>query len=113
MRRLAHADIVVTMVLMQAEGDPRSPDWPPDVRDPKLQVLLRVALRSLQAGEAAVIKEIGPGRITGLRDFKKMVAEQMDAYARMLVRPGLSLRKIAKLLELPRSSTYRANKRRR
>jgi len=98
---LASADVDVLIVLLNIEDGRR------------LQTLLRVAVRSMLAGEAAIIKTIGPGRITGWNAYKKAVAEQADAYARSMVRPGLSLRKITKLLGLPRSTLYRANERRR
>lgn len=107
---LFNADVDVLLVLLKAHDDPRSPAWPPDVHDPKMQVLLRVVQRALQAGAAALVAEFGGERITGRRAF---VNRSNEAMADLALRSGLKRDEAFAALGLGRRQGFRANKRAR
>lgn len=80
-----NADVDVVLVILKERQDPMAPNWPPDVRDPKMQVVLRVMQRAMEAGEAALVAEFGAEfggeRVFGKRDFKNRVVEETAAEA--------------------------------
>jgi len=117
-RRLAilfNAEVDVILVWLKDQADPLCPAWPPHVRDPKMQVLLRVVQRALEAGEAAVIAEFGGVRITGAGpsgQFCKRIVEEDVRVARALARSaGITLDEAFALYGLPRRRAFRASKR--
>lgn len=109
---LFDSDVNVMLVLLRAYDDPRSPTWPPDVRDPKMQVLLRVVQRAMQAGEAAMVEKFGLDELNGLRDFKNVVNERTAAYALdVAAKTGWTRDKVFSDMGLPRRLGFRAVKR--
>lgn len=109
---LFDADVNVALVLLRADDDPRSPAWPPNVRDPKMQVLLRVVQRSMQSGEAAIVAQFGGLELNGRRDFNNLVNEQVAAYALGLAaKTGWTRDEAFSAVGLPRRAGFRAVKR--
>ena len=109
---LFNADADVVIALLRADDDPRSPDWPPDVRDPKMQVLLRVVQRSMQAGERAIVDGFGGLELSGRRDYKNMVKEQLAAHALTFAsKLKLTRDEAFNAMGLPRRGAFRAVKR--
>lgn len=109
---LVRADIDVLLVLLRDDEDPRSPAWPPDLADPKLQVLFRVAHRSMLAGERAMVDAFGGERITGKREYINLANEQWTEEAlRWARRLKLTRDEAFALLDIPRRQGFRAAKR--
>jgi hypothetical protein len=113
-RLLVMADVDVVLCLLHINGDPLSPGLVPGADDPKMQTVLRVARRSMLAGEAAVVAAFGGARITGKRDYLNATREQWAEVALALARrDGLTRDEAFALLDIPRRQGFRAIKRRR
>lgn len=109
---LFDSDVDVMLVMLRACDDPRSPTWPPDVRDPKMQALLRVVQRAMQAGEAAIAEKFGGLELNGLRDFKNEVNERLAAYALdVAAKTGWTRDEAFSFAGLPRRLGFRSVKR--
>lgn len=78
---LFSADVDVLLVLFKERDDPLSPAWPPDPRDPKMQVLLRVVQRSMDAGRRAIVAAFGGKDLNRRRNYINAVIEQAAAEA--------------------------------
>lgn len=117
MKLLFNADVDVVLVWMKAHAHPMTPAWPPDVHDPKMQVLLRVMARAGAAGEAAVLDEFGGDTVSGFGPngaFVKQVNEQLAELALQMARDmGLIRDEAFDLVGLPRRKGFRAVKRAR
>ena len=83
---LFNADVDVLLYILKERDDPASPAWPPDARDPRMQVLLRVMQRSMEAGAAAIQRDFGGLELTRKRDYMNAVKESL---ADVAVRSGL------------------------
>lgn len=111
---LFDSDVDVLLVLLRACDDPRSPTWPPDVRDPKMQALLRVAQRAMQAGEAAMVEKFGGLELSGVRDFRNAVNERLADYALdVAAKTGWTRDEAFSFAGLPRRLGFRSVKRMR
>ena len=109
---LANVDVELSIGILRDHGDTRAPDWPPRADDPKLQVLLRVAYRALQAGEQAMVAAFGGERVTGKREFLNRETEQAVEMALRLARQhNLTRDEAFELLGLPRRKAFRAARR--
>ena len=105
---LFNADVDVLLVLLKARGDTLSPAWPPDPRDPRLQVLLRVVQRSMGAGRRAMVAAFGGKELNRRRDYINAVIEQMAAEA---VASGLPRAEAFAALGIGKRRGFRARKR--
>lgn len=109
---LFNADVDIVLVLLRQQGRTHSPDWPPDVRDPKMQTVLRVMQRSLEEGERAMRNIVGGERVTGRRDYINRTNEQLAAEALKAARAlQLTRDEAFELVGLPRRQGFRAVKR--
>lgn len=105
---LFNADVDVALVLLKARDDPGSPAWPPDVRDPKMQALLRVVQRAMEAGAAAIVGAFGGDELTRKRDYQNSVTE---ALAELGIAWGLTHAEAAAALGIEPRRAKRARKR--
>ena len=111
-----NADVESVLKVLELRGHPALPGLPPDVSDPKFQVVLRVMHRAFLHGMAAIqpLADLaGADRVTGLREFRNQTNE---AGADLIKRAGLDRELgdgVYKALTTSRSSAYRAMKRRR
>jgi hypothetical protein len=106
---LFNADVNVVLVLLKERDDPLSPAWPPDVRDPRMQALLRVVQRSMDAGHAAMVAQFGGLELSRRRDYINGVIERMAAEA---IASGMPTRDAAFVaLGIDERRGYRARKR--
>lgn len=109
---LFNADVDVVLVLLRSRDDPYSPPWPPDVRDPKLQTVLRMVQLGNEAGAAAMAEAFGGERITGRREYQNQTAEALAEFALQAARDlNLSRDEAFDLVGLPRRRGFRAVKR--
>jgi hypothetical protein len=98
----------MVLVILRDRNDPMSPDWPPDIRDWRMQVVLRVVQRSMEAGDKATRVEYGGERVTGRRNWLNAVNERAAEWA---VRCGLPRDAAFELLGLGRRQGFRARER--
>ena len=105
---LFNADVDLLLAILKERDDPESPAWPPDTRDPKMQVLLRVVQRSMVAGNAAIVAGFGGLELNGKRDYTNGV---MEALADLAWRSGLPRAKAFDTFGIAKRRGYRAIKR--
>lgn len=113
---LFNAEVEIVLVALRLRAHPALPAWPPDVHDPRFQVVLRVVQRACLKGEAAVdaFKDMsGADRLTGLRDFNNdLTAALVDWIQRSGLRSKLG-DDAFELVGISRSVAYRAMEPRR
>lgn len=103
---LFNSDVDVLLAILKERAAPDLlPAWPPDVRDPKMQVLLRVVQRSMDAGNAAIVAGFGGLELNGMRDFKN---DAMEKLAEMAWRSGLPRAKAFAAFGIAKRRGYRA-----
>lgn len=102
---LFNSDVDLALVILKERADPASPAWPPDIRDPKMQVLLRVVQRAMVAGHAAIVAGFGGMELTRKRDYKNAV---MEALADLAWRSGLPRAEAFETFGIPKRRAYRA-----
>lgn len=105
---LFNADVDVVLVLLHDKGDPLAPALPPDVHDPKMQVLLRVVQRSAEAGWAALQAAFGGMELTRRRDY---INGTIEALADVAWRSGLPRGEAFAAVGINRRQGYRATDR--
>lgn len=104
---LFNADVDVLLYLFEDEGDARMPTWPPDVHDPKMQVLLRVQ-RSMDVGWRAMVAGFGGLELSGWRRYKN---EVMASLSELALRSGLPRDDAFAALGIGRRQGFRSLKR--
>lgn len=102
---LFNSDVDVLLVLLKERDDSFSPAWPPSAHDPKMQALLRVVQRSMQAGEAAMVNAFGGERVTGRREYLNRVNDACVSWA---LASGLPRAEAFELVGVSRAGAYRA-----
>jgi len=113
---LFNAEVDFILVILEAREHPALPDFPPDINDPKFQVVLRVMHRAYLRGKAAVDAfEDMPGadRVTGMKEFK---ADYRALAVDLIQRSGLRKEmgdEAFEALGISRAAAYRAMGRRR
>jgi hypothetical protein len=109
---LFNADVDVVLLLLKANELPHSPDWPPRVDDPKMQTVLRVVQRSLEAGDRALRSLFGGERVTGRREYLNRVHEALAEEAIRMARAlGMNRDEAFGTVGLPRRKGFRARRR--
>lgn len=105
---LFNADVEVLLFLLADAGDARIPNWPLDLNDPKMQVLLRVVQRSMDVGWRAMVAEFGGLELSGRRRYKNEVMESLSDLA---LRSGLPRGDAFAALGIGRRQGFRSLKR--
>jgi len=109
---LFNADVDVVLAILRSRDDPMSPAWPPDVRDPKMQVVLRVVQRAMDAGCAAMLAAFDGERVTGRREYMNRALEDWTELAMHVARrDSLTRDQAFELFDIPRRQAFRAIKR--
>jgi hypothetical protein len=109
LQSLFNADVDVILILLESRGHPALPALPPEVDDPKFQVVLRVAHRAFLRGKEAIERKFGGyERVTGLKEFRNDVtALGVDLAIRSGLRREMGDQAFT-ALGISRSAAYRA-----
>jgi hypothetical protein len=109
---LFNSEVEMVLALLELRAHPARPAIPQDYRDPKMQVVLRVMHRALNAGEAVMVEQFGDGElVSGRREFRNEVTRDLVDF---LIRSGLRAKKgdeVFPAVGLSRTAAYRAMKR--
>lgn len=112
---LVEQEVAAIVQWLILHDDPRTPSLPFDPRDANAQLVLRVVRRAAAVAEPALRLHFGGDRVTGTRDYKNKVAEQLSEDARFLHHAGhfKTLAEAFAFFGIGRRRAYRADDRRR